>query len=114
VLAQFETPDEDELLELFGAEPIERSVEDGYWCYETADRRGLCLRLSFNIYERSVQTVLSLDGALIERVSHEHAIYMLVRDGKLHCEFVSVDSKALLTVELGPNLSLEWSTLRTK
>ena len=34
--------------------------EDGYGCYEISDERGVTLRFSFHLFERSVQTVLSV------------------------------------------------------
>lgn len=111
---QFEVLDEIELLEFFGAEPIERSGEDGYWCYTVTDERDVTLRFSFNIFERSVQTVVSVGGANIATVSHEAANRMVVRDGKLRCEFSSEDTKTVLIVETGRNLSVVWSTLRTQ
>jgi hypothetical protein len=111
---QFEVLDEVQLLEFFGAEPVERSVEDGYWCYAVADERGVTLRFSFNLFERSVQTVVLLGETKIATVSHEAADRMVVRDGKLRCEFSSEDSKTTLSVETGRNLSVVWSTLRTR
>jgi hypothetical protein len=54
---QMRVPDVGEIGEFFGAEPVEHSVEDGYWCYEIADKRGFFLRFSFSLYERSVQTL---------------------------------------------------------
>jgi hypothetical protein len=111
---KFDVPDEVELLEFFGDDPVERSVEDGYWCYVMTDERGLTLRFSFNIYERSVQTIVSLGGARVARVSHEAADRMVVRDGKLVCEFSSDGSKTTLSVEGGRGLCVVWSTLRTQ
>ncbi len=110
----FEVLDELELLEFFGADPVERSVENGYWCYVVTDERDVTLRFSFNIRERSVQTVVSLAGANIASVSHEAADRMVVRDGKLRCEFSSEASKTALSVETGRSLSVVWSTLRTR
>ena len=111
---QFDVPDEIELLEFFGVDPIERSIEDGYWCYEIEDERGVRLRLSFNIYERSVQTMLSSAGGVVATVSHEGADRMLLRDGKVRCEFSLADSRASLAIEIGRSLSVVWSTLRVQ
>ena len=36
-MKQFQIPDEIELIGFFGAEPIERSLEDGYWRFEIRD-----------------------------------------------------------------------------
>ena len=111
---RFEVLEEVELLEFFGADPVERSAEDGYRCYVVTDGRGVTLRFSFNVFERSVQTVVSLGGTNIATVSHEAADRMVVRDGRLRCEFSSEDSKTALSVETGRTLSVVWSTLRTR
>jgi hypothetical protein len=109
-----EVPDEVELLAFFGAEPTDRSIDDGYWCYEVTDQRGITLRLSFNIFEQSIQTTMSLGQTPVATVSHESALRMVIRDDRLQCEFSSADSRATLTVENGPNLSVVWSTLRVQ
>ena len=109
---QFEIPDELDLFEFFESDPIERSVEEGYWCYETADSLGVTLRFSFHLYERSVQTVVSLAGHAISRVSHEAADKLLLRDGKLECHFSTPHLKTKLILEIGKKISVEWFTLR--
>lgn len=110
---QFSVPDEVELLEFFGAKPIERSVEDGYWCYETIDSRGVRLRFSLNLFERSVQTELSVAGKPVAIVSHEGATRLRREGAALSCEFLGANWKASLTVVIGAVLHVEWSTLRT-
>jgi hypothetical protein len=112
--AQFRALDEVELLEFFGVEPVARTAEDGYWCYEISDARGVTLRFSFDLFERSVQTALSLGGSHIATVSHEGADRMLVREGKLRCEFSTAGEKTTLTIETGRSLSVSWSSLRTE
>lgn len=62
----FEVPKESELVEFFGAEPTERSVKDGFWAFAVTDERGVKLRFSFDLYERSVQTMLSV-GEVVGR-----------------------------------------------
>jgi len=110
---QFRVPDEVELLEFFGAEALARTSEDGYWCYETSDERGVTLRFSFNLFERSVQTELSFGGSQVATVSHEGADRMFVRDGQLRCEFSTTGEKTTLILETGRSLSVTWSSLRT-
>lgn len=112
VVQEFVALSELELLEFFGTDPNERS-KDGYYCYVVADARGVTLRFSFHVLERSVQTVLLIDGASLCSVSHESATRMRVREGALWCEFLSADSKANLAVELHPHISVRWSSLRT-
>lgn len=111
--AQFRALDEVELLEFFGVEPVARKPENGYWCYEVSDVRGVTLRFSFHLFERSVRTVLSLGGTQIATVSHEGADRMLVREGKLRCELSTAGEKTTLTIETGRTLSVAWSSLRT-
>jgi hypothetical protein len=111
---QFHVLDQLELLEFFGAEPVARSLDDGYWCYEVSDKRGVMLRFSFNLYERSVQTSLLLAGVPLAIVSHEGADRMVIREGKLRCEFTTAGEKATLDVEVSGSLSVAWSSLRTE
>jgi hypothetical protein len=111
--SQFVVPDEIELLEFFGGDAVEGSPKDGYWCYEMRDRRGISLRLSFSLYERSVQTMLLVGGGAAMTVSHEGADQMSVRFGKLVCEFSGADSKTSLTIDRSPELAVTWSTIRT-
>jgi hypothetical protein len=109
----FLVPDEIELLEFFGSEPVERSVDDGYWCYEIADRQGVRLRLSFNLYERSVQTEMLIGPTTACVVSHEGAVRMTITGGTLHCEFHGVNRGTTLAVALGERLRVTWATLQT-
>ena len=39
---------------------------------------------------------------------------MLVREGKLRCEFSTAGEKTTLTIETGRWLSVSWSSLRTE
>lgn len=112
--AQFVILEEIELMEFFGVEPVARRPEDGYWCYEVSDARGVTLRFSFHLFERSVQTVLSVDGAQIGTISHEGADRMLILERKLRCEFSSAGEKTTLTIETGPSLAIGWSSLQTE
>jgi hypothetical protein len=110
--ATFVVPDEIEMLEFFGGEAIEREIDDGYWCYAARDGRGLELRFSFNLYERSVQTELRFMGDAITTVSHEGAVRMH-RDGSvLRCDFRTTGTKASLAIELAEPLRVQWATLR--
>ena len=112
--AQFQVPDEVELLEFFGSDPIERSAEDGYFCYAATDVRGLTLHFSFNLHERSVQTTLSLQGASVSSVSHEAADRIALRERELRCDFSALDSRTTLVVALYPLILVVWSALRTQ
>jgi hypothetical protein len=66
-------PDEFALVGFFGAEPVERSVDHGYWCYEMVDARNIRLRFSFDIFEQSVQTALQVADSPLVTIVHEGA-----------------------------------------
>ncbi|QAT81662.1 hypothetical protein EJ065_0047 [Corallococcus coralloides] len=108
----FSIPDEIELLEFFWAEPVERSVEDGYWCYEVTDRRGIKLRFSFNLFERSVQTAFQVMDSPLITVSHEGAKSMTVSGKVMTCHFSYEGSDAQLVLRLDDSINLDWSSLR--
>jgi len=110
----FEIPKEAELVEFFGREPVERSVEDGFWSFAVTDKRGVKLRFSFNLHERSVQTMLSVGEAVIETVSHELAARLQIKGTQLQTTFNGSDTKTLLVVEITPSIKIAWSTLQTQ
>jgi hypothetical protein len=110
----FRVPDECELIEFFGSEPIERAVEDGYWCYEGAGTGGTTLRFSMNLFERSVQTEIRAGASILATVSHELAVRLVVDGKQLRCEFVGSASRTTLTVDSAQGFKVGWSTLRTK
>ncbi|MEZ4234251.1 MAG: hypothetical protein R3B89_34065 [Polyangiaceae bacterium] len=108
----FLVPDEFELVEFFGAEPVERSVDDGYWCYEMVDARNVRLRFSFNIFEQSVQTALQVANSPLVTLVHEGARAMKIEDQSLTCSFSYVGSTATLVLRVAGAISLEWASLR--
>jgi len=110
----FEVPDEADLIGFFGAEPIQRVIEDGFWCYQARDQRGIRLRFSFNLFERSVQTELSVGEVVIDTVSHELANRLQLHGAELRAIFDSSDAKTTLAVRLAPSISVKWSTLRSR
>ena len=110
---EFCVPDESELMGFFGREPVERAVEDGYWCYEVPGPGATSLRFSFHVYERSVQTAIRAGAAPVATVSQEMATLLRVDGSNLRCDFDSVDSQTTLVVHGGEDYSVVWSTLRT-
>jgi hypothetical protein len=112
VNSRFEIPNEADLTDFFGAEPMDRSVDDGYWCYEITDDSGVLLRFSFNLYERSVQTVLHVAGMAIATVGHESAERLVISQSVLRCEFSGSALRTTLIVKLGDRISVAWTTLR--
>ena len=111
---QFTVPDEVELMGFFGADAVERNVEDGYWCYELTDGRGVTLRFSFNVFEQSVQTAISVASTVVSIVSHEGAQHIRLESNNLECEFLLEGGKTKLIVQAGDRLSVNWATLRTQ
>jgi hypothetical protein len=106
--------DENDLLLFFGVEPVERDRDEGFFAYEVADERGVTLRFSVNVFEGSVQTVLSMAGSCVERVSREGARRLAIGKGQLRCELATAGEKGLLTIDVGKRISVSWSSVRTQ
>lgn len=111
--ALFAVPDELELVEFFGSEPVERSVNDGYWCYEAADGRGVSLRFSFNLFQQSVQTAIYFGAAHVGTMAHEGAQTMTIADQLLTSRFTYAGAEAKLVLRVRDCISFEWSSLRS-
>ena len=113
----FDVPDAWHMFEAFGVEPVDASPKDGYWCYEVKDESGLTLRLSFNVFERSLQTAMYLGGHEIATVCQEGAEWLRVEatGGKKTlrgaCRFQGAVSQVQIAFE--PMASVHWSTLIT-
>ena len=109
----FDVPDAIELLEFFGSEPVEASPCDGYWLYETSDSVGVTLRFSFDVLERSVQTCLEVEGAILETVSHEAArsISIDATTNELVARCEDACSRTTLRITLGDRIRCCWATL---
>ena len=114
----FTFPEQSELTEILGCEPIEARPEDGYWCYQVSDGRGVSIRLSFDAFERSVQTVISEGGREVAVVSQEGATEMAslaaAQGGGITCEFQWQGARSTMRLQVSPRLLLRWSTLRTE
>ena len=110
----FQMPNEHDLVEFFCSEPLERSIEDGYWCYEVAGLHGTSLRFSLNVYERSVQTVVQVGSISLATVSHEMATRLTLDGSDLRCEFLATDCCTTLTIHAAEGYRCVWSTLQTE
>jgi hypothetical protein len=114
-MCQFTVPDEVDLLSFFLREPIERCPEDGFFCYAVEDNRGVALEFSFHLFERSVQTLLVVNGTRLARVVHESAVRMWIDGSTLRCEFSSPGSATALSVRLDQDaIEVVWSSLRVR
>jgi len=109
---EFMVPSEAELVEFFGAGPVERAADDGYWCYEAASDR-MRLRFSFDRQERSVQTEVNVAEDPLVTVSHELATRLRISGDELQCEFEGSDCRTVLTIRRAQGYSVVWSSLRT-
>ncbi len=112
----FHVPSELSFLEFFEAEPISAAPHEGYWCYQVSDERGVTLRLSFNVFERSLQTAKSVQGGDVATVSHEGgerlAIDSIGGYSVLRGEFRYRNSHSTVIVRIRPTVHVEWSSLQ--
>jgi hypothetical protein len=113
--ATTDVPEPLEFLEALGAEPIESRPEDGYWCYEFSDNRGVVLRISFDAIERSVQTLLRLDDEVLTVCSHEGVTRIWLQEEKgrktirAACRYGPADGELVALVT--PVIHVGWSVL---
>jgi hypothetical protein len=110
-----DVPSEGDFAVLPGLAKVDSTPDDGYWCYEFIDRKGALLRFSFDVLQRSVQTVLVLDGVDVCTVSHEGGVSIRIKqsDGSrvITGQFETPTSRATLRISLEPQIVLHWGTL---
>lgn len=105
----FSVPDDLELLEFFGSAPTLR--DDGLHVYEMRGSQGVVLRFSFDVFERSIQTRLSVNDEVQSVVCQENALRMWIDKAGLHADFVPSTTRTRLLIVSVPNLQVQWSTL---
>lgn len=112
-------PSESEFLAAFGVEPVESARQDGFWCYSFGSEDRDAVRFSFNIQERSVQTVWESKGRAVCTVVHENADEIRINDSGGEAS-ISVDfayerdeCRTQLQLRVLPNLEITWASLRT-
>lgn len=76
----FSVPDEETPVELFGITPIISRPEDAIWHYQVIDMQSIILNLSFNIFERSLQTTIHY---------HEDQLVTIVQEGAVSLKPIS-------------------------
>ena len=108
----FELPEPLGLLAFFGAEPTAQG--DGFSAYETEDESGARLRFSFDVFERSIQTALSVGGVSVATVSREGARRLWIDADGLHANFHETGFRTELHVRLTPTVQVLWSSIRTE
>ena len=104
-------PSSNELLEFFEIEPTERRPEDGYVEFDVHAPDGTHLTFSVDAFERSVQTTISLRGAVVARVCHEGAISCVLDRDTLRASFDAKDFRTTLVLQLRPQISVSWASL---
>lgn len=111
----FNVPDELTLLEILGTEPVESRPKDGFWCYEVTDEFGTVLRISFNTFERSLQTSILLKGEEVISVVQEGNLNLKPIRFKdnwvLRGDFTSGDLSTVVEIHLSPTIQVRWYTL---
>lgn len=107
---------EHELLSFFESDPVESMPADGFWCYEIKDKTGILLRVSFNMHEGSVQTVIDLGAKEISTVSHEGLFSLKIENDAgsecLKAEFDGHDYQTALKLHIKPQIHIHWSSLK--
>jgi hypothetical protein len=105
-------PSAEDFLATFGVEPSEARPRDGGWTYTCEDEDGGRLRFSFNTHERSVQTCFEMNGRRAWTVVHESVERVWIDDRERICASFTGDLTVKLTVQVFPQLEVEWSALR--
>jgi hypothetical protein len=105
------TSSELDFSDFFESEPEEAIPRDGYWCYKFKDQHEVELRLSFNILEKSVQTVLLVCGEEVETVVLEGAAELKIRENELHGRF-DLGRDTRLVILLRPRIVVRWYSLQ--
>jgi hypothetical protein len=111
----FQAPDKQSFLEVFGIEPTEEIFQDGFYLYEFKDLDEISLKLSFNIIEKWVQTILTSKNVDIAKILHENVHSMnFVKENNnwvIKCDFGCQEYQSQLTIQLLPNIMIHLSTL---
>lgn len=108
-------PDEFLFIEFFESVPIEVN-SDLYWCYEACDIRGVRLRFSYHLIEKSVQTTILLGDSEISTISHECASKISIENLKenrsfIRCEFDNLNLKTVLKIYIKPHINVQWESI---
>ena len=113
--ARFQAPTTFEMLETFGIDPVVSDPDEGLAAYEWTDGSGLTLRLSWSLFERSVQVSLRLGDRELATVCQEGAVWLSADSSKgrpaLWGDFEQGGARGRLTVEVQPALKVHWSIL---
>lgn len=111
----YDYPKELTMFEVFGVEPKSSMSKDGYWEYVFSDENKVSLALSFNIFEGSIQTALSLNGTIVETVSHEGEGVLKVEKfnnaSAIRGELETAGIRTTIAIKVSPLISVNWSSI---
>lgn len=110
-MPRFEVPDELAFLEAFGVEPTHSAPAEGFWCYRFEDEARCALSLSFNILERSVQTVQETEGRVTSTVSSEGGLSLRIVGDTLEGECHVGEARTRVLITVAPRIEVSWATL---
>lgn len=110
-----EYPEELDMLQAFSLGAKNSEPEDGYWCYEFVDDFGVKLKFSFDVFEGSIQTVLSFQDRVVQ-------IVLIEGQGNLRLErrqdnyillghLLTRDTTNFLEIQVKPKILVKWSSL---
>lgn len=107
-------PEEDALVGFFGTEPEHDEPEHDertFVRFRVRDASGVGLVFSYDLIERSVQTIVEFDGRIVQRVSHECLTAISVDAEALRAVCDSADVRTVVEIELRKGVSVCWSSL---
>ena len=111
-------PTEAEFLEISGSKPEISQPNDGFWQYKFVDNDNVVLELSFDIFEGSVQTILSFNNRELQINSYEGIGVLRIEKIKGSYAIVgqlqTKGTKTKLTISLNPVIQVKWSSLVTE
>lgn len=110
-----QVPDELTLLELLEVAPSESRPSEGFWRYELHDNKGIVVELSFDVLERSLQTVIRVGTHVVATISSEGGVSLhpiqLSDKTALRGEFKTQGIRTVLDLKLKPSLEVRWSSI---
>ncbi|WP_267682562.1 hypothetical protein [Nannocystis sp. SCPEA4] len=85
-------PTEADFLARLGVSPFDARPSDGFWCYRFTSDTGEAVQFSFNMHERSVQTMWLVQERPVCTVVHENAAEIRIVESagrtSIHVDFL--------------------------
>ena len=116
--APFTAPTAFEMLEAFSVDPATADPDEGLYAFELKDATGLCLRISWDIFQRSIQASLRLGDRELVTVCQEGATRLWIEaergvPPRLLADFQQDGANGRLVVDVLPSLKIWWAILST-